>query len=186
MDLKNFIRVYDDVLDDNLCKNIINEFDKVSNKVVLDEEKIKFSTINMTEQAEQENSKEWGIIQNQVVSALQACGQQYILDLDCEKYMPQKNALEQIKVVRYSQGMGKFDEHIDIGDYASARRFLTYFCYLNDVEEGGQTYFYNSDFQVEAKRGRIVMFPPTWQYPHAGLVPQSGDKYIITTYLHYQ
>ena len=169
MDLKHFIRVYDDVLDENLCKHIINNFDREQEKVVMDQDKIKFSTINMTQLAEDNNDKDWSLIQNQVVTALQACGQQYIMDLECEKYMPQKNALEQIKVVRYSAGEGRFDEHIDVGDYASARRFLTYFIY-----------------QVTAKRGRIVMFPPTWQYPHSGMVPKSEDKYILTTYLHYQ
>jgi hypothetical protein len=186
MDLKHFIRVYDDVLDENLCKHIINNFDREQEKVVMDQDKIKFSTINMTQLAEDNNDKDWSLIQNQVVTALQACGQQYIMDLECEKYMPQKNALEQIKVVRYSAGEGRFDEHIDVGDYASARRFLTYFIYLNDVEEGGSTYFHNCDYEVTAKRGRIVMFPPTWQYPHSGMVPKSEDKYILTTYLHYQ
>jgi len=186
MDLKHYIRVYDDVLDENLCKHIINNFDKHGEKIILDQDNIKFSTLNMTELAEADQRSEWGLIQNQVVTALQACGQQYIMDLDCEKFMPQKNALEQIKAVRYTAGEGRFDEHIDVGDYASARRFLTYFVYLNDVEEGGSTYFSNCDYEVEAKRGRIVMFPPTWQYPHAGLVPKSEDKYILTTYLHYQ
>jgi prolyl 4-hydroxylase len=186
MDLKNFIKVYDDVLDENLCRNIIYNFDKDSNKVLMDDPAIKFAALNMTDLAENANDHEWGIMQNQIVTALKACGQQYIIDVDCEKYMPQKNGLEQIKVVKYSANDGKFDEHIDVGDYPSARRFLTYFCYLNDVEDGGETYFKYCDYAVKAKRGRIVMFPPTWQYPHAGITPKSDDKYILTTYLHYQ
>jgi hypothetical protein len=27
------------------------------------------------------------------------------------------------------------------------------------------------------------MFPPYWMYQHAGLPPESGDKYILSTYL---
>ena len=109
MDLKHYIRVYDDVLDENLCKHIINGFDAEQNKVILNQDNLKFSTINMTEMAEKEQQQQWGLIQNQLVTALQACGQQYIMDLDCERFMPHQNTLEQIKVVRYTQGEGRFD-----------------------------------------------------------------------------
>jgi len=59
------------------------------------------------------------------------------------------------------------------------------FFYLNDVEEGGETYFDTIDFTVQAKTGRLVIFPPLWTYPHSGRPPISDDKFIIGTYLHY-
>ena len=34
----------------------------------------------------------------------------------------------------------EFKEHVDVGDYASARRFLVFFLYLND-NFGGQNIF---------------------------------------------
>ena len=71
------------------------------------------------------------------------------------------------------------------GDHDSARRFLVLFFYLNDVEEGGETYFQDIDFTVQPKEGRLLIFPPTWMFPHAGLKPVSNDKYIAGTYLHY-
>jgi len=27
------------------------------------------------------------------------------------------------------------------------------------------------------------MFPPYWMYQHAGVAPQSSEKYILSTYL---
>jgi hypothetical protein len=51
------------------------------------------------------------------------------------------------------------------------------------VEAGGETRFPQLDLKVEARAGRLLMFPPYWMYQHEGLPPQSGDKYIISTYL---
>jgi len=36
---------------------------------------------------------------------------------------------------------------------------------------------------VQARRGRLLMFPPYWMYQHAGMPPLSNDKYILSTYL---
>ena len=55
--------------------------------------------------------------------------------------------------------------------------------YLNDVESGGETDFPQLGLRVSARRGRLLMFPPYWMYQHAGLPPESGDKYILSTYL---
>ena len=63
---------------------------------------------------------------------------------------------------------------------------------MNDVEEGGETEFVNLykpgtyvPFKVEAKRGRMLMFPPLWPWYHAGRKPISNNKYIIHSYCHY-
>ena len=31
----------------------------------------------------------------------------------------------------------------------------------------------------------MVVFNPTWEYPHKGLPPTVDTKYILSTYLHY-
>ena len=77
-----------------------------------------------------------------------------------------------------------------MGNHDSARRFLVYFWYLNDVEVGGETAFqWNSASEtnsvIKPVAGRLLMFPHMWTYPHAGLKPISGPKYIIGGYLHY-
>ena len=60
------------------------------------------------------------------------------------------------------------------------------FTYLNDVEEGGETEFLsNGEFTVKPKCGRMVVFPPSFMFPHRGRKPISNSKYILSTYLHY-
>jgi len=72
-----------------------------------------------------------------------------------------------------------------VQDYNSARRFLVCFLYLNRPNSGGLTSFPKLDYAVEPKVGRVLIFPPTWMYRHAGQPVISGEKYIMGTYLHY-
>jgi hypothetical protein len=64
-----------------------------------------------------------------------------------------------------------------------ATRFLAFLFYLNDSDAG--TEFPLEGITVEAKQGRLVIFPPGLQWPHIGHEPRLGDKYIMSTYLHY-
>ena len=94
---------------------------------------------------------------------------------------------EEFKVKRYSpSGNECFPPHVDITHTGTMHRMVAVLWYLNDVETGGETYFGPLDYRVEARCGRLLMFPPTWMYPHAGMVPRSNAKYIVGTYLKYR
>ena len=98
---------------------------------------------------------------------------------------PEQNNFEQFRIKRYNtDGNDAFDTHVDVSDYASARRFLSFMWYLNDVNEGGETIF--DDLTIKPKTGTMIIFPPLWMYPHKGVAPISNTKYIMSTYLHYK
>ena len=65
----------------------------------------------------------------------------------------------------------------------SCSRFLSFLWYLNDVDEGGETIFNNK--VVTPQKGRLVIFPPMWIFPHMGVEPISNTKYIMSSYLRY-
>ena len=93
--------------------------------------------------------------------------------------------LEEFRIKRYNEG-DCFKQHVDVGDLNSARRFLAFLFYLNDDFEGGGTMFRTPDIKyIKPEKGRVLVFPPTWQYPHEGLPVKKGTKYILSTYLHY-
>jgi len=93
--------------------------------------------------------------------------------------------LEQMRFKKYEPNdLDEFKEHVDVGNYETARRFLVFFLYLNDNEEGW-TSFSNYDMKVQPKTGKLLMFPPTWTYLHAGHKPIKTPKYILGSYLHY-
>ena len=63
-------------------------------------------------------------------------------------------------------------------------RAFVYSVYLNDVEEGGETEFLHFSKRVKPKTGRIVIWPAAFPYVHRGNPPLSGEKYILTSWMH--
>jgi len=62
-------------------------------------------------------------------------------------------------------------------------RILTFIFYLNDVDEGGETEFFEM-YRVRPKKGSLLIFPALSYYLHRGCVPKSNDKYILTGWLY--
>jgi Rps23 Pro-64 3,4-dihydroxylase Tpa1-like proline 4-hydroxylase len=85
------------------------------------------------------------------------------------------------QIQKYEKGVGKYIFHNDHQVYHRERldRAITYIWYLNDVEEGGETSFFNKG-KVRPEQGKLVLFPSCWTYPHSGIMPISHHKYIIT------
>ena len=97
--------------------------------------------------------------------------------------VPNRPRTEDLRIKRYRAGADEgFEPHFDSMD-DKANRYLVFLWYLNDVADGGETEFCDIGRKVEARAGRLLMFPPYWMYQHAGLPPRSGDKYILSTYL---
>merc|ERR1712039_891314 len=69
-----------------------------------------------------------------------------------------------IQALRYKPGM-YFKTHHDnrdsFGYLPCGARIFTFFVYLSDVEEGGDTRFPRLSMMVEPKRGRAVLFQDT-------------------------
>ena len=93
------------------------------------------------------------------------------------------HALEEFRIKRYREKGECFEKHVDVGNYASARRQLAFLFYLNDDFKGGNTEF--DETLINPRKGDILVFPPMWMFPHAGLPVISGAKYIMSSYLHY-
>lgn len=78
----------------------------------------------------------------------------------------------------YKPGAGFHAWHCDAtGD--TVNRHLVFLLYLNDVPGGG-TEFYGSQYICEAKKGKVLMFPANFCYPHRGQISQTHEKYILT------
>lgn len=186
MEHDHFIKIYDDVLDKNLIKNIMDSSRDVDWEYWDRGGRPQFHQFNVTEYAQDNPDSIWGKIHNRLIEAIKDASERYMEDTDCKSAWPAENALEQIRLKKYvAEDDDRFDPHVDVGDHSSARRFLALFFYLNDVDEGGETWFTKMGIKVKPKAGRCLIFPPTWTYPHAGLPPLNTNKYIIGTYLHY-
>ena len=191
--MDNYIRVYDDVLDKVSCKTLIEKFEDSHEyfKTVHKEDK---DEVISFEQIVLENHDEWESVQEDLLELFKG----YIIryKFDCKvtsRQWPTKYGFEAIRMKQYLENdYDRFDPHVDVLDYSTSRRFLAFFIYLNDVDKGGETEFINltkpgtyMPYLIQPKRGQLLMFPPMWPWPHAGLKPISGMKYLIHSYCHY-
>ena len=75
-------------------------------------------------------------------------------------------------------GFHKWHQDWSSSPYYSSR-ILVGMTYLNDVEEGGETEFYNQKVKIKPKQGTLVVFPTYFTHLHRGNKPISNRKYII-------
>lgn len=81
---------------------------------------------------------------------------------------------------------GKYLYHNDFDILFESMEFraIAFIWYLNDVDIGGETEFFNGKIKIKPEVGKLLLFPSLWTYPHSGLIPLSSDKYIITGWLY--
>lgn len=107
----------------------------------------------------------------------------------CEyNVFPEKFGYAEIKMKKYGLNHTASSAwNTDVVDKDSANRFLSIQFFLNDVEEGGELAFLDKekDLKINARRGRIVVYPSMWLFPYKELPPISNSKYVLTTYCHY-
>ena len=67
----------------------------------------------------------------------------------------------------------------------TAWRTLVFMTYLNDVEEGGETYFSAQDIKVKPKKGLTLIWPAYWTHMHKGIPALTEQKMVTTGWLTY-
>ena len=88
------------------------------------------------------------------------------------------------QIQKYFKNDGHYVWHQDaLVDHKNKNhRIITYLWYLNDVNEGGETFFYHC--KVKPEKGKLILFPACWNYNHCGNTPTSNNKYIITGWVY--
>ena len=143
---------------------------------------------NTLEQAKQSWPHNWTESTDQLSTMIYQAADAYAQTwgrLNGVELLPKAYAMEGMRIKCYRpNGLDEFRLHVDVAGKESATRFISFLLYLNDSDGG--TDFPLENKTVEAREGRLVIFPPLWTYPHAGVMPQNGGtKYILSTYLHY-
>ena len=103
--------------------------------------------------------------------------------------------LEILQVLRYDRGQ-EFRPHTDGFDgptsacgFEESNRLVTIFCYLNNVDRGGCTYFPEIDLEIRPKKGMAVVHFPSdvalredERTLHQGM-PAVDEKWLLTTWV---
>lgn len=89
-------------------------------------------------------------------------------------------SMENPQVLHYDTGEGFYEPHMD-ASAANARVFSS-LLYLNNVDEGGETYFNRIDLSIKPQAGTLIMFPANYVYLHEARPPISNDKFALVTW----
>jgi prolyl 4-hydroxylase len=182
-DLKHYIRVYDHNLEAQLCQKMIASFHGLERFQRRNGRGIRaglegsaWAELNVSKLSD----KDFGDMFRRTITAALA---RYNSDVGLTIAIPNSAKFSDLMMKRYRpDGQDRFQLHFDAINHV-ANRYLVFLWYLNDVAEGGETRFPQLEHSVQSKAGRLLVFPPYWMYQHEGLPPQSGDKYILSTYL---
>ena len=182
-DLRHFVRVYDDALPATWCTRLLKGFDALSAYQARNGRELRagledsaWTELNVTRHGDPLTT---GFFRSRIDEALA----RYNADVGLDIPVPNSPAFADLVLKRYRPNSAeRFQLHFDAINHLS-NRYLVLLWYLNDVEFGGATRFPRLDTEVTARAGRLLMFPPYWMYQHEGLPPESGDKYILSTYL---
>lgn len=174
---KDFVRTYKKALPADVCEFLTLTFQMSQEKEEIDVGPMQFTQVNLN----QAHKHMVPLLLPSVREVLE----RYKEDVKESKHFPKNTlALEEFRIKCYNYETGDcFGTHVDVGNHESARRYLAFLFYLNDDFEGGHTKFGRR--HIKPEKGKVLVFPPTWQYPHSGLPPLTGKKYIMSTYLHY-
>lgn len=181
-----YVAVFDDALPTSICDRLIEKFERneLDEQVVTDYPGIRhFKEVNISEN--------WVDEHNIMLRYVQDAWAEYVQlwHIKMASQWPNQFGYEAFRMKRYlANGIDEFAYHTDVGNYPSARRFLSFLWYLNTVPEGGSTCFGHepgeATLTIHAVKGRLLMFPPLWTHPHWGQKVRT-TKYVVSGYLHY-
>jgi prolyl 4-hydroxylase len=177
--LSDYIKVYERTLPVQQCQAFIQRFEASPDLHEREETEGSYSFVQLNV------THHWKDVHEHVGKIMLTCIGQYHRSLDIGQYWPTHPMAEEIRLKRYLPGgRDSFPPHVDVMNDADSRRFITAILYLNDPG-GGETIFSELSARITPAPGRLLIFPPLWLFPHAGLPPRDKPKYILHTYLWY-
>lgn len=172
------IRIYDGALSPDFCDELVELFNLNTDLVEdIDEERVKCKQYKYSANHEGEDVHE--DLKEHIIKLYE----HYLEDLNLPNMIAHKG-LESLKIRKYdSSEESHKGPHVDVVNHDSAIRALGFLFYLTDNDT--MTNFPRQGVGVESIKGRVVMYPPTWEYPIIENMPENGIKLNLQTYLHY-
>jgi predicted 2-oxoglutarate/Fe(II)-dependent dioxygenase YbiX len=187
MDIKNFIKIYDDVLPLKILSNLlktINTFNFEEGRVVGGDTGVVAHNIrktkikNLSPLTESFTLTHWS---NFLAKTFQDHMDRFKQDLNILEFP--KIGINNIAVLKY-EGEGFYTWHVD--HCMQAPRTLSCILLLNNDYEGGDICFRNPDgsneWAVDVKSNRMIIWPSTFLFPHAVKPVTKGIRYSVVAW----
>lgn len=181
-DVREYIVVFENIISDNLCQEILDEYSNdiswVNTKIAkgTDRDIRRCDAINITDQAIIERNLEK---RKSIDEKLFICAGEAI-----KKYNEKFNDAHiegdsGYTLLRYQEGE-YYRQHTD--HFLKAPRSVSCSFALNSGYEGGEWGFFNREIVIKAPKGSAIMFPSNFMYPHEIMPVIRGVRYSIITW----
>jgi hypothetical protein len=180
--LEDFIHVFEDMMPDYVCENIINEYKDCDeweqsgiasgiNPAIRSSHAIAISSKSSVEKNIDKRTELDTIIYN----VTNNCLKQYrrihnTLDIDIDTGYD---------LLRYKTGE-YYSEHTD--SFQKQQRSISCSILLNDDYDGGEFAFFNREMIIKCKKGSAIIFPSNFMFPHEIMPVIDGTRYSIVTW----
>jgi predicted 2-oxoglutarate/Fe(II)-dependent dioxygenase YbiX len=183
-ELKDYILVLEDVIPENLCDDILNEYKNSDEWLIttvgpdaqIKKEIRNCTLIRMSFDIIIEKNKN---IRKSLDDNVFECAKKTI-----KKYNEKFNQANITKdsgydLLKYEKG-GFYKQHID--SFSEIPRTISCSFILNNDFKGGEFSFFNNKITYSLKKGSAIMFPSNFLYPHSVLPVIDGTRYSIVTW----
>tara|TARA_B100000902_G_C26982611_1_gene751020 strand:+ start:123 stop:716 length:594 start_codon:yes stop_codon:yes gene_type:complete len=194
--IDNFIGVFDNALCKEHCEELIKVYDDCEalnysvSRQSLGKDKIAQEN-NLTFPSNREYIRDeifFNRIQPHVHEFVEIAGsfyKEYAGEYGILDSLASHRFYDSIKIQKTKPTEGYHVWHCEHAGRISSSRLLLVMCYLNDVEEGGETEFLYQSKRIESKQGRIVICPSGFTHTHRGNPPLKGNKYMINGWIEF-
>ena len=178
--ISDYVYYYPQVLDSNICNNIVNYFDKNAKWTTST-----FSTAYKNTGTSQVAMDEYWIRSKDEQHGNLKIGFEKAVNDYIGVYDKIKiQAYTQFRINRYGEG-GFMNTHIDNIHYSHGQQqgypHLTSLIFLNDSYDGGE--FVLCGEPLEKKQGSAVVFPSNFMYPHEVKKVIKGTRFSVMTWI---
>ena len=184
----NFIGAWE--IDTSICDNLISYFEEKPSKQVQANSSRGINTEIKDRNDVSVHPKDIDLPKNQVLKvyfeSLFKCYQDYNLQWPFLSSIVHQLNIGSFNIGKYKPGQHFQKIHCERSGLSSLHRLFAFMSYLNDVEDGGSTYFNHYDLYIKPKKGLTIIWPAEWTHAHQGMVLNSGLKYIITGWLNFK
>jgi hypothetical protein len=183
--LEQYIHVFEDVVSDELCDKIIEEYingdewkdtsigGEISiNKSIRNCKEICISSENVLEknfEVRKEIDDKIHKSVNDIIQKYTKIHKDFSIDIDTG-----------YNLLRYNEGEF-YIEHTD--SFKDQQRSLSCSLQLNDNYVGGEFAFFGREIMIRSKKGSAIVFPSNFMYPHEIMPVVEGTRYSIITWL---
>ncbi len=181
----NFIGSW--IIDYSLCDEIIAYYEKNKQKQV---QGVTSEGINLANKDRRDitlKPQELNFPENEIYKiyfqSLFECYKDYNLQWPFLSRIVNHLDIGSFNIGKYEPGQHFQKTHCERSGLSSLHRLLAFMTYLNDVEDGGSTYFNHYDLDIKPTKGLTLIWPAEWTHSHKGNVLKTGVKYIITGWL---